>query len=68
MSDEEFMKGVVTDPAVFAPRVIRSVDSEYTSDAMRAKIQGSVRIEIVVLPNGTVDFIGVSGDVIPGIF
>jgi periplasmic protein TonB len=36
------------------PAPIRSVQPKYTSEAMRAKIQGVVELEAVVLPNGTV--------------
>jgi periplasmic protein TonB len=34
------------------PTVIKQVDPSYTSDAMRAKIQGEVWLEAVVQPNG----------------
>jgi TonB family protein len=37
---------------VSVPRVIREVKPQYTSDAMRARIQGSVWLECVVQPNG----------------
>ena len=36
------------------PTVVRQETPKYTSDAMRAKIQGVVELEAVVLPNGTV--------------
>ncbi len=36
------------------PSPIRSVQPKYTSEAMRAKIQGVVELEAVVQPNGTV--------------
>jgi TonB family protein len=36
------------------PTAIREVLPSYTPDAMRAKIQGVVQLEIVVLPDGTV--------------
>jgi protein TonB len=36
------------------PVPLRSVQPKYTSDAMRAKIQGVVQLEVVVLENGTV--------------
>jgi TonB family protein len=36
------------------PRLIREVKPQYTADAMRAKIQGAVWLECVVLPDGTV--------------
>ncbi len=37
---------------VTTPKVIREVRPQYTSDAMRARIQGSVLLECVVQPNG----------------
>jgi len=36
------------------PRVLREVRPNYTADAMRAKVQGTVWVEAVVLPDGTV--------------
>jgi protein TonB len=36
------------------PRLIREVKPQYTADAMRAKIQGTVLLECVILPDGTV--------------
>jgi periplasmic protein TonB len=36
------------------PRVLRDVRPNYTADAMRAKVQGTVVVEAVVLPDGTV--------------
>jgi len=36
------------------PRVIREVRPQYTADAMRANVQGTVWVECVVLPDGTV--------------
>jgi TonB family protein len=36
------------------PAAIREVLPSYTADALRAKIQGAVQLEIVVLPDGTV--------------
>jgi periplasmic protein TonB len=39
---------------VESPRLLRSVRPNYTSEAMRAKVQGVVRLEGVVLPDGTV--------------
>ena len=37
------------------PTLIREVRPNYTTDAMRAKIQGAVLMEVVVLADGTVD-------------
>jgi protein TonB len=39
---------------VTLPRVINEVKPQYTSDAMRAKVQGTVLLECVVRPDGTV--------------
>jgi TonB family protein len=39
---------------VTLPRVLREVRPNYTSDAMRAKVQGIVVLECVVRPDGTV--------------
>ena len=39
---------------IVLPRPIREVKPQYTADAMRAKVQGSVWIEAVVTPEGTV--------------
>jgi periplasmic protein TonB len=39
---------------VTAPRLIREVKPGYTSEAMRARIQGVVRLQAIVLPDGSV--------------
>lgn len=39
---------------IVLPRPIREVKPQYTADAMRAKVQGSVWIEAVVTPEGAV--------------
>jgi protein TonB len=39
---------------VSLPRVLREVKPQYTSDAMRAKVQGTVLLECVVRPDGSV--------------
>ncbi len=41
-------------PGVTTPVVIQQVKPQYTADAMRAKVQGSVWLECVVMPDGTV--------------
>jgi protein TonB len=41
------------------PKVLREVKPQYTADAMRAKIQGMVVLECVVLPDGTVGKVSV---------
>lgn len=39
---------------VLPPRILREVKPQYTADAMRAKVQGVVELEAVVLPDGSV--------------
>ena len=39
---------------VILPRLVREVKPQYTSDAMRAKVQGTVLLECVVRPDGSV--------------
>jgi TonB family protein len=41
-------------PGVTMPTIIQQVSPRYTADAMRARVQGSVWIECVVLPDGSV--------------
>ena len=36
------------------PRVLREVNPQYTAEALRAKVTGTVVLELVVLPDGTV--------------
>ena len=42
------------------PRLLREVKPQYTADAMRAKVQGTVVLECIVLPDGTVGDIHVT--------
>jgi protein TonB len=39
---------------VLPPRIRRQVDPQYSAEAMRAKIQGTVGLSVVVLPDGSV--------------
>jgi protein TonB len=39
---------------VTSPRLVREKKPDYTADAMRAKVQGSVLLQCIVLPDGTV--------------
>jgi protein TonB len=39
---------------VVAPRLIRETKPAYTADAMRARVQGVVRLQAIVLPDGSV--------------
>ena len=41
-------------PGVSNPKLVRNIVPNYTSDAMRRKIQGAVELEAVVMPDGTV--------------
>ncbi len=45
---------------VSIPRVLQEVKPNYTADAMRAKVQGSVWLECIVMPDGTVGNIRVT--------
>ena len=56
ISDEEFLKGVARmgQPNVTMPVLERSVEPKYTADAMRAKLTGTVTVDMVVAPDGTV--------------
>jgi protein TonB len=54
--DEDFIAGTYEGgaPGVTWPTAIWQVKPKYTPDAMRAKLQGSVELEVVVMPDGTV--------------
>jgi TonB family protein len=54
--EDDFARGAYRAgmPDVFWPKVVKQVAPKYTSDAMRAKIQGTVVIEAVILEDGTV--------------
>ena len=41
-------------PTVSEPRLLKEVAPRYTSEAMRAKIQGQVQLEVVIQKDGTV--------------
>lgn len=49
-----FGEGAERGPGVRTPTLILQVKPRYTEDAMRLRIQGSVWIECVVLPDGSV--------------
>ena len=55
--DAEFLKGayLATDTDVIVPVALRTVTPQYTSEAMRAKLQGEVVIQAVVGADGAVD-------------
>lgn len=54
--EDEFLKGTyaVGTKDLVAPKVIWEAKPRYTPDAMRAKIQGRVKVQAVVMPDGTV--------------
>lgn len=47
------------------PQVLREVKPAYTADAMRAKVQGSVWLECIVMPDGSVGEIKVTRSLDP---
>jgi periplasmic protein TonB len=49
-----FGDGYQVGNGVTAPRLVREVKPGYTSDAMRARIQGTVRLQAIVSPDGSV--------------
>ena len=53
-SAAELKSGPQPGNGVTLPLLIKEVKPAYTSDAMRAKIQGTVLLECVVRPDGTV--------------
>lgn len=50
---------------VSPPRLLREVKPQYTAEAMRAKIQGTVWLEVVVQPDGTVGDIRITKSLDP---
>ena len=47
------------------PRVLREAKPQYTADAMRAKVQGSVWLECIVMPDGSVGDVRVTKSLDP---
>jgi TonB family protein len=45
---------------VSTPRLLQEVKPQYTADAMRAKVQGSVWLECIVMPDGSVGAVRVT--------
>ena len=62
-------KGTVYKPGdgVTAPVIVKQVKPQYTADAMKAKIQGTVRVECVVETNGKVGDVKVIKSLDPGL-
>lgn len=50
---------------ITSPRVVREVKPQYTADAMRAKVQGVVWLECVVMPDGSVGDVRVTRSLDP---
>jgi len=55
-ADDDFVKGAykVDTPGLVAPKATHTVEAKYTADAMRAKMQGLVDVEVVVDADGIV--------------
>ena len=47
------------------PRLLREVKPQYTSEALRAKVIGTVYLELVVLPDGTVGDVRITRSIDP---
>ena len=56
-ADLEFRQGALAPgtPGLTPAKTIHTVSPKYTAEAMRAKVQGSVELEVVVGPDGTVE-------------
>ena len=54
-------------PDIVNPRLFREVRPEYTAEALRAKIAGTVYLEMVVLPDGTVGDVRITQSLDPGL-
>jgi TonB family protein len=50
-----FGDALIPGNGVTSPELVREVRPNYTGDAMRAKVQGTVELEVVVRADGTVD-------------
>src|SRR5688572_24488531 len=55
--EDEFTKCAVSfkTPGVVAPKAKRTIDPKYTVDALRAKVQGDVTLEVIVGVDGKVE-------------
>jgi TonB family protein len=54
--DDDFAKGACRVPSegATAPKLVNQIEPKYTSDAMRAKVEGAVTVEAIVNADGTV--------------
>ncbi|MEO6223560.1 MAG: energy transducer TonB [Vicinamibacterales bacterium] len=55
--EDEFVKGAVSAkaPGVVPPKVLNQTDPKYTVNAMRARIEGSVKIQAIVGLKGRIE-------------
>ncbi len=55
--DADFAAGAyqMFDAGIIAPRLIHREDAKYSSEAMRARVEGMVTVEVVISAQGTVD-------------
>jgi len=55
--EDEFLKGahLSSEEGLTLPVAVKTATPKYTPDGMRAKIQGKVKLQIVVAADGTVD-------------
>ena len=54
-------------PGIVNPWLLREVRPQYTAEALRAKIVGTVYLEMVVLPDGTVGDVRITKSLDPGL-
>jgi TonB family protein len=54
--EDAFAQGAYSpdDPGIVGPKLVNHTTARYTVDALRAKIQGDVVVEAIVMPDGTV--------------
>ncbi len=57
----------ITDAGVTKPTIIHKVQPQYTKEAMKAKIEGSVTLSFVIFPDGRAKDIGVEKPLDPGL-
>ena len=55
--EDEFLKGTVSSktPGVVLPKLKRQVDPKYTAFALRAKVEGDVKLEAIVGVDGMIE-------------
>src|ERR1700683_5060675 len=60
LSDHDGRNAHVAGNGIEKPILVTEKKPDYTVDAMRAKLEGSVELEVVVLVDGTVGDVGVT--------